>query len=141
MKITGNRGHGAFTLMGMLLVLGIIALLIGMGTVMMKDVLGDAEEGRAKGDIAGLTASVIRYKTKGGLYPTSSQGLKALVVRPSDGPQPKSYKSLLKEEALYDPWGNLYQYRYPGKFNTDSYDIFSVGKDGKEGTEDDVTNW
>ncbi len=67
--------------------------------------------------------------------------MKALVVKPSDGPQPKSYKSLLKEEALYDPWGNLYQYRYPGKFNTDSYDIFSVGKDGKEGTEDDVTNW
>ncbi|MDF1824044.1 MAG: type II secretion system major pseudopilin GspG [Verrucomicrobiales bacterium] len=141
MIISGHQKRGAFTLMEMLLVLGIIALLIGMGTVMMKDVLGDAEEGRAKGDIAGLTASVIRYKTKGGLYPTTSQGLKALVVRPSDGPQPKSYKSLLKEEALYDPWGNLYQYRYPGKFNTDSYDIFSVGKDGKEGTEDDVSNW
>lgn len=127
--------------MEMLLVLGIIALLIGMGTVMMKDVLGDAEEGRATADISVFSASLVRYKTKGGLYPTTSQGLKALVVKPTDGPQPKKYKSVLKEEALYDPWGNLYQYRYPGKFNTDSYDIFSVGKDGKEGTEDDVTNW
>lgn len=141
MKISSVSGRSGFTLMEMILVLAIIALLIGMGTVMMRNVLGDAEEGRAKGDIQALSASVIRYKTKGGLYPTTGQGLKSLVERPSDGPQPRSWKPLVKEEALYDPWGNAYQYRYPGKVNTDTYDIFSVGPDQQEGTEDDIGNW
>tara|TARA_R110002096_G_scaffold116864_5_gene253316 strand:+ start:1987 stop:2370 length:384 start_codon:yes stop_codon:yes gene_type:complete len=127
--------------MEMLLVLGIIALLIGMGTYMMVNVLGDAEEGKVKGDIVALHASLIRYKTKGLLYPTTSQGLKALVNRPTEGPQPRSYKTLIREQALYDPWGNAYQYRYPGKYNPETYDIFSLGLDGKEGTEDDVGNW
>lgn len=127
--------------MEMLLVLGIIALLVGMGTYMMINVLGDAEEGKVKGDIQALNASLIRYKTKGGLYPTTEQGLKALAVRPTDGPKPRSWKPLLREQALYDPWGNPYQYRYPGKHNPDTYDVFSMGIDGKEGTEDDIGNW
>lgn len=121
--------------------LGIIALLIGVGTAFMKDVLGDAEEGRARADISTLSASLIRYKTKGGLYPTTAQGLDALVRKPSSGPMPRSYKSLLDEAALLDPWGNPYGYRYPGVNKPESYDLFSVGRDGKEGTEDDVTNW
>lgn len=131
----------AFTLMEMLLVLGIIALLVGMGTYLMVNVLGDAEHGKVKGDIQTFHASLIRYRTHAGLYPTTGQGLKALVSRPTDGPQPKSYKPLLREQALYDPWGNPYQYRFPGRHNPESYDIFSMGPDGKEGTADDIGNW
>jgi len=141
MTIHRSRRAKGFTLMEMLLVLGIIALLVGMGTFMMVDVLGDAEEGKVKGDIQTLKAQLIRYKTKGGLYPTTEQGLEALVTKPSDGPQPRSYKSLMQKEALYDPWGNVYQYRRPGKQNPEDYDIFSMGKDGQEGTEDDIGNW
>jgi general secretion pathway protein G len=141
MKISKSPRAKGFTLMEMLLVLGIIALLVGMGTYMMVNVLGDAEEGKVKGDIQSLHASLIRYKTKGGLYPTTSQGLKALVSKPIDGPQPRSYKTLLREQALFDPWGNPYQYRRPGKYNADTYDVFSMGPDGKEGTEDDIGNW
>ena len=141
MKATRLRPAKGFTLMEMLLVLGIIALLVGMGTFMMVDVLGDAEEGKVKADIQTLKTSLIRYKTKGGLYPTTEQGLQALVTKPSDGPQPRSYKSLMKEEALFDPWGNRYQYRRPGKNNPEEFDIYSWGKDGQEGTDDDIGNW
>jgi general secretion pathway protein G len=141
MKIHRSRRAKGFTLMEMLLVLGIIALLVGMGTFMMVDVLGDAEEGKVKGDIQTLKAQLIRYKTKGGLYPTTEQGLESLVTKPSDGPQPRSWKNLMQKEALYDPWGNPYQYRRPGKQNPEEFDIFSMGKDGQEGTEDDIGNW
>jgi|TARA_B100000900_G_C20236962_1_gene576275 general secretion pathway protein G len=137
---SASRSHG-FTLMEMLLVLGIIALLIGMGTYMMVNVLGDAEEGKVKGDIQALHASLIRYKTKGGLYPTTGQGLQSLVTRPADGPQPRSYKSLIRKEALIDPWGSEYRYLRPGKYNPETYDIYSVGPDGQDGTEDDIGNW
>ena len=84
---------------------------------------------------------LIRYKTKASLYPTTQQGLKALVTRPSDGPQPRSWKQYTKEPALYDPFGNPYQYQLPGTRNPDTYDIWSIGKDGKSGTEDDIGNW
>lgn len=137
-----NSSRRGFTLMEMLLVLGIIALLVGMGIFTMTDVLGDAEEGKARGDIQTLRTNLIRYKTKGGMYPTTEQGLDALVKRPTTAPQPRSWKQYYSsEQALMDPWNNKYQYQYPGKHNTDSYDIFSMGQDGQPGTEDDIGNW
>lgn len=136
----GARAAG-YTLMEMILVLGIIALLLGMGTYFMVNVLGDAEDGKARADIQAIHASLIRYKTGAGIYPTTEQGLEALVKRPSTGPAPRAWKEYLKEQALIDPWGRPYQYRYPGRHNPDSYDIFSLGRDGQEGTADDVGNW
>lgn len=126
--------------MEMLLVLGIIALLLGMGTFMMIGVVNDAEVGRVRGDIESLRASLIRYKTNSGMYPTAGQGLNALVTRPTDGPEPRNYKPLIREQALKDPWGNPYRYRIPGKENPD-FDVFSVGVDGQENTDDDIGNF
>lgn len=142
-KLTINRRSqaGGYTLMEMLLVLGIIGLLLGLGVYSMTGVLGDADEGKAKADIKNFDANLIRYKTKAGIYPTTEQGLKALVERPSSGPAPRSWKPFLKEAALTDPWSNPYHYRYPGKHNPESYDIYSWGPDLKEGTEDDIGNW
>lgn len=127
--------------MEMLLVLGIISLLVGMGVFMMTDVFGDAEDATVKGNIQTLRTNLIRYKTMGTMYPTTSQGLDALVEKPTEAPIPQRWKQFVPEQAIYDPWGNKYQYRYPGKQNPDSYDIFSLGKDGQEGTEDDIGNW
>ena len=145
MKNSGKRGRGnsgAFTLMEMLLVLAIIAMLAGMGTFLMRGVIVDAEEVKVTGDIKAFEGQLVRYKIKAGYFPTTAQGLKALHTRPTDGPQPRSWKQFLTQEsALYDPWANPYQYRYPGTHNQDSYDIWSLGKDGKEGTDDDIGNW
>ena len=154
MKITENlnrrktaRGRSrhlrnrAFTLMEMILVLGIIALLLGVGTYFMVDVLGDAEEGKARADIQALSASLIRYKTKARIYPSEQQGLDALVTRPTSSPEPAGWKQFMKPQGIIDPWGRKYEYRYPGKYNTSTYDIFSLGFDNKEGTEDDIGNW
>lgn len=141
MRRHASPRSSGFTLMEMLLVLGIIALLVGMGTYMMVNVLGDAEEGKVQADIQALHASLIRYRTAGGAYPTTEQGLEALVSQPTGGPRPRSWRQLLRPEALVDPWGNPYQYRRPGRHNPDTYDIFSMGPDGTEGTADDIGNW
>ena len=90
----GKRSDGAFTLMEMLLVLAIIAMLAGMGTFLMRGVIVDAEEVKVKGDIAAFEQHLIRYKIKAGYFPTTSQGLKALHTRPTDGPQPRSWKTV-----------------------------------------------
>ena len=142
MKRLSTKTSRGYTLMEMILVLGIIALLLGTGAYVMKGVMGSADDGRAHSDIKTIDASLIRYKINAGWYPSTQQGLEALVKRPSGNPAPKKWQQLLKnEENLTDPWGRPYQYRQPGKFNTDSYDIFSTGPDGQEGTEDDITNW
>jgi general secretion pathway protein G len=129
-----------FTLMEMLLVLGIIALLLGMGTYMMINIIPDAEVAKVKGDITALEVTLTRYKTNNSAYPTVEQGLSALAAKPVAGPVPRNYKPLLREQALVDPWGRPYQYRLPGKHNPE-FDVFSLGPDGVEGTEDDVGNW
>ena len=75
--------------------------------------------------------------------PSEEQGLKALVSKPNDSPIPKNYPKhgYLKKLSL-DPWGNEYQYRYPGEFN--EYDVYSLGADGEVGGEElrvDVGSW
>jgi len=146
MKISRYSTHRpdrrrAFTLLEMILVLGIIALLLGVGTYFMVNVLGDAEEGKVKADVQAISASLIRYKTKARIYPSEQQGLDALVNRPTSDPQPASWKQFMKAQGIIDPWGEKYEYRYPGKHNPDSYDIFSKGLDKKAGTSDDLGNW
>jgi len=99
------------------------------------------EERQCAEGIKELTTSLIRYKVRGGIYPTQKQGLMALVLKPTVPPFPARHRALVKPAALIDPYGRPFQYLIPGKKNKDSYDIFSLGKDGKEGTEDDVGNW
>jgi len=127
--------------MEMILVLGIIAVLLGSGAFMMKNVFGDAEMMDAKADVKALESSLVRYRTYANMFPTQQQGLEALVTRPSDGPQPRSWKQLIEPSGLFDPWQTPYQYRTPGVKNPDSYDVFSMGPDRQEGTDDDIGNW
>lgn len=139
-KLQNTRHLRAYTLMEMILVLAIIALLLGTGAYLMSDVLGDGEKVKVKSDIQTLSTSLIRYKTNGGVFPSKEQGLDALYREPAGDPQPTSWKVYLETEPI-DPWGRSYQYRYPGKYNPSSYDVFTLGPDGEEGTADDVGNW
>ena len=127
--------------MEMILVLGIIALLLSAGVYYMVGVIGSGEEAKVKADVQAISANLIRYQTKSRSLPTQEQGLMALAERPTTPPEPSAWTQMMKRQALIDPWAKEYQYRNPGKHNPDSFDVYSLGKDGKEGTEDDIGNW
>jgi general secretion pathway protein G len=136
-----NKLKAGYTLMEMMLVLFIIALILGGGVYLMQNVGQDAEITKAQSDVKTWETNLIRYKTKNLLFPTQAQGLQAMVTKPSGDPAPRYWVQLAKPEALNDPWGHKYQYRNPGKHNPSSYDVYSFGPDGQEGTSDDVGNW
>lgn len=136
-----RRSSAGFTLMEMILVLAIISMLVGLGAFTMKNVLSDADVDKARADMRNLETNLVRFKAKAQFYPTQEQGLQALVTAPTTGPKPKYWTQCLGEEALIDPWTNKYQYRSPGRHNTSGHDIYSMGPDKKDGTEDDIGNW
>jgi len=134
---TGMRG---FTLIELLVVLVILGLLAGLvGPNVMRQ-LGGAKSDTAEVQIRQLEQALEMYKLDVGRYPTSSEGLSALVEKPGEadgwnGPY-------LKSGVPLDPWKQDYQYVYPG--NHTEFDIFSLGQDGAEGGEgenSDVGNW
>jgi general secretion pathway protein G len=127
-----------FTLMEMILVLAIISVLVGLGVFAMKGVLEGAEDGKASADLKTMETNLIRFKTMTGRYPTQSEGFESFIQRPSGGPPVRSWRQIMDEKGLYDPWGEKYQYRYPGKRNNTGYDVFSKGPDKQEGTADDI---
>jgi general secretion pathway protein G len=135
-----RKSRSAFSLIEMVLVLGIIALLVGSGIVYLVGVLGVGKETRVKADLNTVTAALRTYESVNLVLPTTQQGLAALVALPKTKPAPKSWRPLLKK-TLLDPWGHEYQYVNPGKKDPSGFDLFSMGPDGKAGTEDDIGNW
>jgi len=100
----------------------------------------------------GLFATALgRYQQSVGTFPTTQQGLQAIRTRPPDLTKPKRWDGpyLNPEVSLHplslalllDPWGHPYHYRLPGMHNPDSFDVWSVGPDGVDGTKDDIGNW
>jgi general secretion pathway protein G len=130
-----HRRNGAFTLIELLLVMVIIAIL---ATILVPKVVGrlkQANETKAKADLATLKQSVTAFYLDNGRYPTTSEGLDALINKPSDTPHWE--KTLDKTSIPDDPWGKKYIYRCPGS-NGNDFDLLSSGADGQEGTADDI---
>ena len=144
-ETTGEKTLAAqragFTLMEMILVLAIISLLLGAGVFTMLNVVEDAKLQRAAADLETLETNLVRYQTMALRYPTTEQGLNALVNRPSSEPIPRKWTKKMEESALYDPWGNPYQYANPGNNNPTGFDLWSMGPDNTNATEDDIGNW
>ena len=131
----------AFTLLEMMVVLLIIALIIGSVAVVMSGVEDTANVTTTKARINGIATSLTSYKVSNLTYPTQEQGLDALVSRPTAPPQPKHWKQQAKPDAILDPWGRKLVYKNPGKQNPGSYDVYSLGQDGLDGTGDEIGNW
>lgn len=134
--------QGGFTLLEMMLVLAIIGILMTAATVKIQ---GNAEKARitaARSDVDGaLRTALGLYEMDNGFYPTTEQGLKALVEKTTSDPSPKNWRQYLEKRTLpKDPWGRDYVYACPGAHNPDTYDLSSLGKDGVE-SEDDIRNW
>ena len=135
-----RASRAGFTLLEIMLVVMIIAMLAGIAIINMGGALNDAGESTSKAQVQSFDVALLSYRAKAGFYPTTEQGLRALMERPTTEPAPRSWSSLLKTLPK-DPWGRDYLYESPGKHNTDSYDIYSAGKDKIPGTADDVGNW
>jgi general secretion pathway protein G len=101
---------------------------------------GSTHAFRAKVQIKGTEVLLRLYKAVKEEYPSQSEGLKVLLMEGKDG-DPTVKPSPQSERLLKDPWGRPFQYRFPGVHHPDAFDLFSLGEDGIEGTEDDVTNW
>ena len=131
----------AFTLLEMMVVLLIIALILSAVAVMVQGIEGNAQVATTEAKVKSLETALTSYKISALMYPTQAQGLDALVKRPTIDPKPKRWSQVAKPEALMDPWGHKLMYRNPGKRNPSGYDVFSLGADGLENTEDDIGNW
>ncbi len=129
----------AYTLIEIMLVLAIISVLLGAGIYALVGNLDTGREVRIKADLASITTQLRTYEAQNLILPSNEQGLSALVMKPSSEPIPRRWRQLYEKQPV-DPWGNPYQYRYPGKRNPQSFDVYSWGPDRKE-SEDDLGNW
>lgn len=92
-------------------------------------------------DIHTIATNLIRYKTRSREFPTTAQGLDALVSKPTIAPIPTNWAQMSEPEGIIDPWGNPYQYQIPPSNSSSFADIWSMGPDGVSGTKDDIGNW
>lgn len=128
-----------FTLLEMVIVLGIIGLIIGGAISVMGKVGDGAAIQRVKGDFSSLGSVLKMYKINNGFYPSTAQGLKALVTRPGGTPVPKSWTALADKVPL-DPWGQEYEYKFPGSKIPSEFELKTKGKDMQSGTDDDMSS-
>lgn len=135
-----KRRQSGFTLLEIMVVIVILGIL---ASLVVPNLMGNKEQAdrqKAVSDIVALENALDMYKLDNNRYPTTDQGLAALVSKPEVEPLPRNYKEEGYIRRLpQDPWGNDYQLLSPGEHGR--IDIFSVGQDGEAGSDDDIGNW
>ena len=131
-----------FTLIEVMIVMVILGI---MATLIVPNIIGRPDEARvtvAKSDIMAISNALELYKIDNYTYPSTAQGLEALVSKPSGNPDAPNWKGSYLKELPVDPWGMPYQYLCPGTHG--AYDVYSLGADkqpGGEGYNADIGNW
>ena len=133
-----NSKPRGFTLLEIMLVVGIIVIILGVAVTRLGKTTDVAKDMAVRADVQAISTQLKLYETMNGFYPTTEQGLKALVVQPDSDPKPTRWYQLFKDLPK-DPWRNDYIYLCPGKKNPDTFDLYSAGPDRKADTTDD--NW
>ncbi|QUM91041.1 type II secretion system major pseudopilin GspG [Moritella sp. 36] len=135
-----KRSMSGFTLLEIMVVIVILGILASM---VIPNLLGNKEKAdrqKVVSDIVALENAMDMYKLDNSRYPTTEQGLDALVEMPDVDPEPRDYRTGGYIKRLpQDPWGNEYLLVSPGEHG--QVDIYSIGLDGEEGSDDDIGNW
>jgi len=138
--LSARRVRG-FTFIEIVVAIAIIAILATVVVPRVIGRVGDARVARAKSDVQALRTALDTYKLDNFSYPSTAQGLQALIAQPGGQPEAANWKQTL--DALpKDPWGRDYQYLSPGQHG--EVDVYSLGKDGApggEGEDADIGNW
>ena len=130
-RANAKEASKGFSLLEIMVTITIMTMIMGAVGVGVMGYLDKSKIKQAKIDIGTISNALDLYKTEFGRYPDSDDGLSRLVE-----------EKILKEKKVpLDPWGNEYVYIYPGSNNEDGFDLYSFGPDGKEGGNDDITNW
>ena len=139
------NNRGGFTLIEIMVVIVILAMLAALVGPKLMGRTDDAKIQTTRTQIGNMETALKLYKLDNGTYPSTEQGLNALVTKPAVGVIPKNYKEggyLEKKQVPKDGWGNDYLYVSPGEHG--DYDLFSYGSDGAKGGESknaDINNW
>ena len=135
--LPSRKREDAYTLFEIMLVLGIISVLVGSAIYLLVNNIDVAKEQRVDSDFQAITTQLKTYEMMNYTFPTTEQGLEALVKRPSGEPEPRKWRQLMESVPL-DPWGNPYKYRNPGTVNPNGFDLYSWGADRRESDDDIV---
>lgn len=139
-KSKNNNKQKGFTLLEIMVVIVILGVLASMVVPNLMGSKDKADKQKVVSDVIALENALDMYKLDNGSYPSTDQGLEALVTEPSGDPEPRNYREDGYIKRLpQDPWGNDYILNNPGEHG--KIDILSVGLDGEEGTDDDIGNW
>lgn len=139
-RATSGSGFTLIEMMVVLAIIGTLAMLVGPS--ILRNV-GDANVTAARTQIETFAVALDAYRLDVGSYPTTEEGLSALRVQPLGG-RPGWRGPYLRKAVPFDPWGRPYVYAAPGVHNPDSYDLYTLGRDGLPGGEGegaDITSW
>jgi general secretion pathway protein G len=135
-----QRETSGFTLIELMLVLTILGILAGLVLPNLAHRSGEARITAAQTQISTFGNALDQFEVDCGYYPRSRDGLNDLIVQPRDAQN--WHGPYLKSDTIpQDPWKAAYIYECPGKHNPSSYDIYSMGPDGRANTDDDICNW
>ena len=135
------RRLAAFTALEILVVLAIIGMLIAVGVTQLDRIFSDSQENVASLFVnESIKTPLMNYRIHMGSYPSTEDGLEALIRAPANRSDRWRGPYLQGGRLPVDPWGNPYQYRYPGTRNPDGYDVWSLGPDGID-NDNVIGNW
>jgi general secretion pathway protein G len=142
-KIMDLQSERGFSLIEILLVVIIIATLAAMVVPRLAGRSDQARIAAAKADIeVNIPTALKLYELDNGYFPTTQQGLAALLKKPTSSPIPQNWNGPYLEKLPLDPWGRAYHYASPGEHRPHDYDLYSLGKQPKpEAKDDDIVNW
>lgn len=139
------RPRRGFTLIEMLVVIAIIATLAAVVAPSIFRNISDARTSAAKSQVELLALAINSYRLDNDVFPTTEQGLESLRAPSTTGESPRNWRGpYISRLVPMDPWGRPYVYISPGRANPQSFDLYSLGRDGKEGGEGedaDITSW